>query len=145
MDNIASAAGQLRLGDKTINRLGLGTNRITDTPIARNLLKAAVDMGVNFIDTAHHYTGGASELTIGKVLAPYQDDLIIATKGGYYPGGEDGTPEQLRQNLEDSLARLKTEQIYLYQLHRVDPNVPIEVSVGALKQFQSEGKIRHIG
>lgn len=144
-DDLAAKAGQVKLGDLTVNRLGLGTNRITDTPESYALLKRAVELGVNLIDTAHRYGGGASETGIGNALAPYAPGLVIATKGGYSPGGERGTEAELRQNLEDSLRRLKTDHVDLYQLHRVDPEVPIEESVGALKKFQDEGKIRHIG
>jgi aryl-alcohol dehydrogenase-like predicted oxidoreductase len=142
--NLAAAAGQVKIGDLTVNRLGLGTNRISDTTESQALLGRAVELGVNFIDTAHRYGGGASEITIGKTLAPYAG-LVITTKGGFDYEGESGSPAVLRQHLEESLKRLKTDHIDLYQLHRVDPNVPIEDSVGALKTFQQEGKIRHIG
>jgi aryl-alcohol dehydrogenase-like predicted oxidoreductase len=144
-NNLAEAAGIIKIGDLTVNRLGLGTNRITDVPEAHELLKHAVSLGVNFIDTAHRYGSGASETTIGNSLAPYSSGLLIATKGGYSYAGEDGSPEALRKELEESLKLLKTDCIDLYQLHRVDPKVPIEESVGALKTFQDEGKIRHIG
>jgi len=135
----AAAAGTITLGDLTVNRLGLGSNRITDTSAAHTLLKRAVDLGVNFIDTAYRYTAGNSETTIGKTLAPY-DGIVIATKGGW----EDTLPDALRGELEESLRRLRTDHIDLYQLHRVNPNVPIEESVGMLKRFQDEGNIRHI-
>src|SRR6202012_3305512 len=103
-------------------------------------LKRAVSLGVNFIDTAYRYAGGESEKTIGKILAPY-DGVVIATKGGW----EETLPEELRGQLETSLRRLRTDCIDLYQLHRVNPDVPIEDSVGMLKRLQEEGKIRHIG
>ncbi len=134
-------AGVVRIGDKSVYRIGLGTNRITDTPEAHALLKRAVELGVNFIDTAHTYAGGASETAIGNTLAPYSADLLVATKGGW----SDTRPEQLRDLLETSLRRLRTDCIDLYQLHRVNPEVPLEDSVGMLKRFQEEGKIRHIG
>jgi pyridoxine 4-dehydrogenase len=140
-DISAAKAGTVQVGDKQVNRIGLGTNRITDTPEARALLKRAVESGVNFIDTAYRYAGGMSETTIGNTLAPYPQDLVIATKGGW----ADTRPEELRGFLEESLRRLRTDSIYLYQLHRVNPEVPIEESVGMLKRFQEEGKIRHIG
>lgn len=140
-DISAAQAGTIKIGDLTVNRLGLGTNRITDTDAAHQLLKRAVELGVNFIDTAYRYQNGASETAIGNALAPYPEGLVIATKGGW---AEDG-PEDLRRFLEESLRRLKTDRIDLYQLHRVNPDVPIEDSVSALKQLQDEGKIRHIG
>jgi pyridoxine 4-dehydrogenase len=136
---------EITIGDLVVNRLGLGTNRISDTPESAALLRRAVELGVNFIDTAHRYAGGASETTIGKTLAPYKSGLVIATKGGLTPEGPSGSPKALRQDLEDSLTRLRVDHIDLYQLHRVDPSVPLEESVSALRQFQSEGKIRHIG
>lgn len=138
---LAEKAGQVQVGDISVNRLGLGTNRITDTSEARALLERAVELGVNFIDTAHAYQSGASETTIGKTLAPYPEKLLIATKGGI----NGASPDQLRADLEDSLRRLKTERIDLYQLHRVDPVVPLETTVSALKQFRDEGKIRYVG
>ena len=145
VDKLASKAGRVRLGDLDVSRLGLGTNRITDSPESYKLLKQAVDWGVDFIDTAHRYGSGASEIGIGNALAPYPENLMITTKGGFDYSGPDGSPAGLRAHLEESLQRLKTDCIYLYQLHRVDPNVPLEESVGALKAFQAEGKIRHIG
>jgi pyridoxine 4-dehydrogenase len=137
----AAAAGTIKIGDLTVNRLGLGTNRITDTDEAHKLLRRAVELGVNFIDTAWRYQNGASETAIGNALAPYGNGLVIATKGGW----EEDRPEDLRKYLEDSLRRLKLECIDLYQLHRANPNVPIEESVGMLKKFRDEGLIRHIG
>jgi pyridoxine 4-dehydrogenase len=131
----------ITLGDKSVHRLGLGTNRITDTPAAHALLKRAIELGITFIDTAHVYQGGASETTIGHVLAPYPPEVVIATKGGM----NGASPEQLRADLEDSLERLQTDCIDLYQLHRVDPVVPLETTVAAMKQFQDEGLIQHIG
>lgn len=141
----AAAAGTISFGGLSVNRLGLGTNRITDVPEARHLLQRAVELGVNFIDTAHRYGSGASEITIGKTLSPYRQGLVVTTKGGFDYGGETGSPAALRKELEQSLQRLQTDCIDLYQLHRVDPNVPIEESVTALKAFQTEGKIRLIG
>jgi len=136
----AAAAGTITLGDLKVNRLGLGTNRITDTPVAHELLQRSVQLGVNFIDTAYRYTAGNSEVTIGKTLAPY-GGVVVATKGGW----EETLPSELRGQLEESLRRLKTDHIDLYQLHRVNPSVPIEESVGMFRRFQDEGKIRHIG
>lgn len=133
--------GTVKIGDVAVNRIGLGTNRITDTESAHQLLRRALELGINFIDTAWRYAGGQSETTIGNALVPYPSDLVIATKGGW----ADDRPADLRGFLEDSLSRLKLERIDLYQLHRVNPNVPIEESVSELKKFQDEGKIRHIG
>ncbi|HEY5442755.1 MAG TPA: aldo/keto reductase [Candidatus Saccharimonadales bacterium] len=141
-DTISAArAGTIRVGDVTVNRLGLGTNRITDTDEAYQLLEEAVNLGVNFIDTAHRYQGGASETAIGNALAPYKNGLVVATKGGW----SNTLPDQLRGLLEESLQRLQTKRVDLYQLHRVNPSVPIEESVAVLKELQDEGKIRHIG
>ncbi len=140
-ENIASQAGQLRIGEKTVNRLGLGTNRITNTKESQDLLIKAVSLGVNFIDTANVYRNGESEDTIGQTLSPYPADLLIATKGGM----NGGSPAQLRADLEGSLRRLKTDCIDLYQLHRIDPSVPLKHSLCALKELQEEGKIKHVG
>jgi pyridoxine 4-dehydrogenase len=142
-DEISAAqAGTVRLGDMTVHRLGIGTNRIHDTKEGHSLLKRAVELGVNFIDTAHTYAGGDSEKAIGNTLAPYGKGLVIATKGGM---GNGAKPQQLRDELEESLRRLKTERIDLYQLHRVDPETPLSTSVSALKQFMDDGLIRAIG
>jgi len=141
-DSISAArAGTVTIGDLTVNRLGLGTNRINDTDEAHELLQEAVALGVNFIDTAHRYQAGASETAIGNALAPYPGGVVVATKGGW----QDTRPEQLHGLLEESLRRLQTQCIDLYQLHRVNPEVPIEDSVGALKALQAEGLINHIG
>jgi pyridoxine 4-dehydrogenase len=143
----AASAGQITLGSFTVNRIGLGTNRITDTEQAHAVLRKAVELGVNFIDTADIYQRNASEETISKTLAPYPSGLIIATKGGMSPQDSSAIndPEYLRKALEGSMKRLKLSRIELYQLHRVDPKVPIEDTVGLLKRFQDEGKIANIG
>jgi pyridoxine 4-dehydrogenase len=138
---LGDKAGQVQIGDKRVNRIGLGTNRITDIDEAQALLKRAVELGVNFIDTAHTYRDGASETTIGKTLTPYSENLLVATKGGMHGA----SPDQLRADLEDSLRRLQTDCIDLYQLHRVDPSVPLEMTMGAMRQFKGEGKIRYVG
>jgi pyridoxine 4-dehydrogenase len=133
----------------TVNRIGLGTNRITDIPAAHDLLRRALELDINFIDTAYVYSDGNSEATIGATLVPYKPGLIIATKGGIASQrdghGPMGSPKQLRSQLETSLRRLKVDSIDLYQLHRVDPEVPLAETVAALKQFQTEGLIRNIG
>jgi pyridoxine 4-dehydrogenase len=122
------------LGDYRLTRIGLGTNRLTEKPENRAFLEAALDAGVNFIDTAHVYTGGKSERTIGGALAPFADDLVVATKGGYEPGT--GRPEQLRAELEESFERLRTDTITLYYLHRVHPDAPLE-DVEQIKRAQA--------
>jgi pyridoxine 4-dehydrogenase len=110
------------IGEYRVTRIGLGTNRLTDTPENRDFLSRAIGAGLNFIDTAHLYTGGESERAIGDALAPFPADVVVATKGGYHPGG--GRPEQLRAELEESFERLRTDTIPLYYLHRVDLGVP---------------------
>jgi pyridoxine 4-dehydrogenase len=146
-------------GDLTVNRLGFGAMRITGEGIwgwppdrnnALRVLRRAVELGVNLIDTADAYGPETSELLIAEALHPYPKGLVIATKGGLTrPGpGEwvpDGRPEHLKQAVEASLKRLRLERIDLYQLHRVDPKVSMEASLGALKEMQDAGKIRHVG
>jgi pyridoxine 4-dehydrogenase len=156
----AAAAGTIGIGgDLTVNRLGFGAMRITGRGIwgdppsrdrAQAALRRAIELDVNFIDTADTYGPEVSETLIAETLHPYPDDLVIATKGGLArpgPGRWDaaGRPEQLRAACEGSLRRLKLEQIPLYQLHRPDPKVPYTESVGALVELKNEGKIRHIG
>jgi aryl-alcohol dehydrogenase-like predicted oxidoreductase len=133
----------LRLGDTEVTRIGLGTNRLTNTPENVQLVKEAVAAGVNLIDTAHVYAGGESEETIGIALSPIADSCIVATKGGFQPGH--GRPEELRRQIEQSLRRLRTDSIALYYLHRVDPETPLEQSLGAIKEYRDSGKIRHVG
>jgi pyridoxine 4-dehydrogenase len=131
------------LGDYRINRIGLGTNRLTDTQENRDFLRRAVEAGVNLIDTAHLYTGGESERAIGAALAPFPDEPVVATKGGYHPGS--GRPERLRAELEESFERLRTDTIALYYLHRVDPQVPLEETLSVLREYRDAGRIRHVG
>jgi pyridoxine 4-dehydrogenase len=146
-------------GDLPVNRLGFGAMRLTgegiwgwppDRANAIKVLKRAVELGANLIDTADAYGPETDELLIAEALYPYPKGLVIATKGGNTrPGPDkwvpDGRPEYLKQCVDKSLKRLKLERIDLYQLHRVDPKVPMEDSLGALKEMQSAGKIRHIG
>src|SRR5881398_1157179 len=146
-------------GDLPVNRLGFGAMRITGEGIwgwppdrnnALKVLKRAVELGVNLIDTADAYGPETSELLIAEALYPYPKGLVIATKGGLTrPGPNEwvpnGRPEHLKQAVDGSLKRLRVERIDVYQLHRIDPKVPIEESLGALKQMQHAGKIRHIG
>jgi aryl-alcohol dehydrogenase-like predicted oxidoreductase len=156
----AAAAGTLRLGgDLVVNRMGFGAMRITGAGIwgepkdpaeARRVLQRAVELGVNFIDTADAYGPEVSERLIAETLYPYPSGLVIATKGGMIrPSASewtaDGRPQHLRAACEASLARLKLARIDLYQLHRIDPNVPLEDSVGELARLRQEGKIRHVG
>jgi pyridoxine 4-dehydrogenase len=156
----AAAAGTIDVGgDLTVNRLGFGAMRITgdgiwgdppDRDRAKAALRRAVELDVNFIDTADSYGPDVSETLIAETLYPYPDDLVIATKGGLTrsgPGqwGEDGSPAHLREACEGSLRRLKLDQIPLYQFHRPDSRVPIADSIGTLLELKNEGKIRHIG
>ncbi|HEX4833609.1 MAG TPA: aldo/keto reductase [Trebonia sp.] len=159
-DQSAAAAGSIGVGgDLTVNRLGFGAMRITgdgiwgdppDRDKAIATLRRAVELGVNFIDTADSYGPDVSETLIAEALHPYADDLVIATKGGLTRSGPnqwapDGRPEHLRSACEGSLRRLRLEQIPLYQLHRPDPAVPYAESVGAVADLQREGKVRHVG
>jgi len=146
-------------GDLEVRRLGFGAMRITgpgiwgeplDNAEAVAVLRRCLALGINFIDTADSYGPDVSERLIGEALYPYPDDLVIATKGGLLRGGPnnwepDGRPEHLRATLEGSLKRLRLERIDLYQLHRIDPKVPLAESLGTLVDMQREGKIRHIG
>ena len=156
----AKASGTLTIGgDLTVNRLGFGAMRITGAGIwgepknpdeARKVLRRAIELGVNFIDTADSYGPEVSERLIAEALHPYPKDLVIATKGGFTRQGPNawvpvGRAEYLTQCVEMSLRRLRVERIDLYQLHRIDPKVPVEESLGALKKLQDAGKIRHIG
>jgi aryl-alcohol dehydrogenase-like predicted oxidoreductase len=124
-------------------RIGLGTNRLTPTAENEEFLRQAVEAGVDMIDTAHLYTGGDSEKAIGNALAPFPEGLVVATKGGYRPG--EGRPDVLRAQIEESLERLRTDTIALYYLHRVDPETPLEESLGAIRELRDAGKIRDVG
>jgi pyridoxine 4-dehydrogenase len=130
------------LGDHELTRIGLGTNRLTDTPENRSFLEGAVGAGLNFIDTAHLYTDGESETTIGATLAPFPDDLMVATKGGYHPGRGS---KNLRAELEQSFERLRTDTIALYYLHRVDPAVPLEETMAVMREYRDAGRMVHVG
>jgi pyridoxine 4-dehydrogenase len=135
------SATKLRLGDAAVNRIGLGTNRLRNTPENVAFVKEAVPAGVSHIDTAHTYAGGESEETIGAALSPIPDGCIVATKGGW----SGGRPEVLRVEIEESLRRLRTDRIALYYLHRVDPETPLEESLAAINEYRESGKIRHVG
>jgi pyridoxine 4-dehydrogenase len=131
-----------RLGDIELTRIGLGTNRLRSTPENIAFLREAVAAGINLVDTAHSYTGGESEATIGAALSR-ADGCVVATKGGYARG--EGRPDVLRAQIEDSLRRLRTDTIGLWYLHRVDPETPLEESLGAIAEYRDAGKIRHVG
>ena len=136
-----TAPTRLKLGDVEVTRIGLGTNRLTKTPDHVAFVKEAVAAGLGFIDTAHTYTEGQSEDTIGTALSPIPDGWVVGTKGGW-----NGThPEVLRAEIEESLRRLRTDRIGLYYLHRPDPHTAIEESMGAIKEGRDSGKIRHVG
>lgn len=147
-------------GDLSINRLGYGAMRLTGQPGnfgpyadwegGKQLLRRAVELGVNFIDTAEAYGPGTNEEIIADALHPYHEDLVIATKGGIYKPAPDtiqadGSPEYLRRGVEGSLQRLQRDRIDLYQLHRPDPKIPFAESIRTLAELQQAGKIRHIG
>ena len=156
----AGRNGELLIAnDFLVARLGLGTMRLTGKgiwgePADRNeairVVRRAAELGVNFFDTADSYGPYVSESIIAEALYPYPQGAVIATKGGFERPGpdqwvENGTPEHLKSACESSLRRLRLDRIGLYQLHRIDPKVPVENQLGALKDLQAEGKIKHIG
>jgi aryl-alcohol dehydrogenase-like predicted oxidoreductase len=155
----AAAAGTISLGDLTVNRMGFGAMRITgrgvwgepsDRAETIRVLRRAVELGVDFIDTADSYGPNVSEEIIAEALHPYPAGLVIATKGGFERSGpdewsENGRPEHLRRALEGSLRRLKLERIDLWQLHRIDSAVPEDEQFGVLAEFVREGKVKHVG
>ena len=152
-------SGTFDLGDLTVRRLGFGAMQITGDGVwgepsnpdeCKQVLRRAVELGVNFIDTANSYGPEVSERLIGEALHPYPDDLVIATKAGLTRSGPgewspNGHPDHIRQEIEGSLKRLKLDTIDLYQLHRIDRKVPVEESLGAMLELQEQGKVRHIG
>src|ERR1035437_6380676 len=155
----AASAGSVQLGDISVHRLGYGAMRLTGKgiwgpPADRNAalatLRRALELGVNFIDTADSYGPNVSEELIAEALYPYPKKLVIGTKGGFLRSGPsqwsiDASPAHLEDALDGSLKRLKLDTIDLYQLHRIDPNVPAELTFEFLKQAQQKGKIKHIG
>ncbi len=155
----AAAGGEVALGELAVRRMGFGAMRITGSGVwgepddpddARAVLRRAVELGVNLIDTADSYGPEVSERLIAEALAPYPDDLVIATKGGLERGGpgdwrRNCRPDHLKAACEGSLRRLGLERIDVYQLHTVDPDVPLPESLGALSELREQGKIRHIG
>ncbi len=156
----AAGAGTIALGGElTVNRLGFGAMRLTgdgiwgppnDPAIAIAVLRRAIDLGINFIDTADSYGPNVSEELIAEALAPYPEDLVISTKGGWNRPGpnqwtHDASPAHLREAVEGSLKRLRLDRIDVYQLHVPDPVVPLDASIETLANMQSEGKIRLVG
>jgi pyridoxine 4-dehydrogenase len=155
----AAKSGHLELGDLTVNRMGFGSMRITgpgvfgpppDPAECIRVLRRAVELGINFIDTADSYGPDVSEELIAKALHPYPKGLVIATKGGFTrPGPDDWqldcNPKRLRQQLEGSLRKLKVERIDLWQLHRIDTKYPAEAQFNLLADFLREGKVKHVG
>jgi aryl-alcohol dehydrogenase-like predicted oxidoreductase len=159
-DGLADQAGEMTIGKHLrVTRLGFGAMRITgkgvwgeplDRAKAIQVLRRAIELGINFIDTADSYGPAVSEELIAEALYPYPADLVIATKGGFERPGpdrwvENGRPEHLISACESSLRRLRLDHIDLYQLHRIDPKVRPEDQLGALKNLQAQGKIKHIG
>jgi aryl-alcohol dehydrogenase-like predicted oxidoreductase len=138
-----SAVSQtLTLAGTEVARIGLGTNRLSSTPENHAFLRQAVEAGIGLVDTAHVYSGGDSERAIGGALSPAPDGLVVATKGGY---SGSGSPDALRAQIEQSLESLRTDTIDLYYLHRVDPETPLEKSLGAIAEYREVGKIKEIG
>lgn len=157
---LAKKSGEFLIGgDLRVARLGFGAMRITgdgiwgepaDRAEAIRVLRRAVELGINFVDTADSYGPGVSEEIIAEALHPYPTGLVIATKGGFDRPGpnqwvENGSPEHLRSACEGSLRRLRLDRIDLYQLHRIDPKIPVEDQFGTLRDLQAQGKIKHIG
>ena len=156
----AALAGTIEIGgDLTVNRFGFGAMRLTgegiwgepaDREECQRVLRRVIDLGINFIDTADSYGPEVSERLIGETLYPYPDDLVIATKAGLTRPGPgqwvpNGRPEYLKKQVEGSLRRLRVDELDILQLHRPDPKVPLEESIGALIELKDQGKIRHLG
>jgi pyridoxine 4-dehydrogenase len=133
----------LTLAGVDVPRIGLGTNRMAATAQGIAFIQEAVAAGLKHVDTAHLYMGGQSEAAIGAALSPIPNDCVVATKGGFRPG--DGHPDVLRRQLEESLRRLRTDSLALFYLHRIDPQTPLEVSLGAIAECKESGKVRHVG
>lgn len=159
MPDVTKGAGTVPLGDLTVNRMGFGAMRITgpgvfgppaDRAECVRVVRRAVELGVDFIDTADSYGPDVSEEIIAEALHPYPEGVVIGTKGGFERPGPDnwvtnGRPEHLRRALDGSLRRLKVERIDLWQLHRIDRKVPADEQLGAIAEFVREGKVRHVG
>ena len=125
------------LGERQVARIGLGTNRLAHKPENVDFIRAAVNAGVGMVDTAHLYAGGQSEETIGEAIGGASRSGLVATKGGFAAG--DGRAEVLREQVETSLRRLRTDSIELYYLHRVHPDTPLEESLGVIKEYADRG------
>jgi pyridoxine 4-dehydrogenase len=138
----SAASRTLTVAGTEVARIGLGTNRLRSTRENHGFLREAVEAGIGLIDTAHVYTGGDSERAIGEALSPAPDGHVVATKGGYTGSG---SPDALRAQIEQSLESLRTDTIDLYYLHRVDPETPLEKSLGAIAEYREGGKIKAIG
>jgi aryl-alcohol dehydrogenase-like predicted oxidoreductase len=133
----------VKLGDRDVTRIGLGTNRLRNTPANIEFIRAAIASGIGMIDTAHMYTGGESEPTVGAALQRSQAKVVVASKGGYRE--DEGNPDVLRGQIDESLRRLRTECIDLYYLHRIHPPIPIEDSLRVIGAYHEQGKIRGVG
>jgi pyridoxine 4-dehydrogenase len=138
-----ATATKLTIGETALTRIGLGTNRLTNTPQNVAFVREAIAAGVNMIDTAHLYTGGESEATLGEAGAPAAAECMVATKGGYSVA--EANPDALRAQIAESLRRLRTERIGLYYLHRIHPEVPLEQSLAVLAEHRDAGTIGHVG
>lgn len=142
----AAAAGQVRIGSRQVNRLGIGGNRLNHNQASRQILRQALELGVQLFDTAQMYQGGASETVIGDTLAPYPDNVIVATKGGATASySADNSAEYIRRGITASLQHLQLERLPLYYLHRIDPEASLEQTIWLLQQLQAEGRIDQIG
>ena len=139
---MATTAG-LTLGGTTLTRIGLGTNRLTNTPQNVEFVREALAAGVNMIDTAHIYTGGESEATLGEAVSAGAPDRVVATKGGF--SAEEADPDALRAQIAESLRRLRSERIDLYYLHRIHAEVPLEQTMSVLAEQHDAGRIGHVG
>ena len=135
---------RIAVGDRHVRRVGLGTNRLTDTAENRAVLEGAVEAGIEMIDTAHLYTRGSSETAIGNALAPFPDSLLVATKGGFGSGKGTSTAD-LRAELDQSFDRLQTDRIGLYYVHRVHKKVPLAETMNLLAEYVEAGRIENVG
>jgi aryl-alcohol dehydrogenase-like predicted oxidoreductase len=141
--DVVATTTRLTLGETVLTRIGLGTNRLTNTPQNVAFVREAIAAGVNMIDTAHIYTGGESEATLGEAGATAAAECVVATKGGYSLA--EANPDALRAQIAESLRRLRTERIGLYYLHRIHPEVPLEQSLAVLAEHRDAGTIGHVG
>jgi pyridoxine 4-dehydrogenase len=138
----SASSRTLTVAGREVARIGLGTNRLSSTRENHEFLRQVAEAGPVMIDTAHVYTGGDSERTIGEALTPRPENVVVATKGGYSGSGD---PESLRAQIEQSLESLRTDAIDLYYLHRVDPETPLETSLGAIAEHREAGRIKEVG